>query len=179
MSAKRRQETIAQFSVPLREEAAEAAPAGNSTTGKRKRTSSSRPIAVDDDFPFPEILRTDRDDDSDFIVDDDDLSDAYDDTSSPVKPKKGKGKAKGKGKGKARSDSPDTFDRSYSGENPKVMLISLKAVGFYLYIFSVSRSYTLLSGRSWAEFDWWVHILMASEYEWAHFVPQVANNVYL
>lgn len=156
MSAKRRQETIAQFSVPLREEAAEAAPADVPTAGKRKRTSSSRPIAVDDDdFPFPEILRTDRDDDSDFVVDDDDLSDAYDDASSPVKPKKAKGKGKGKGKERARSDSPDTFDRSFSDENPKVMLISLKAVSFHMCITTMeSRLTHLPSGRSWIEFDW-------------------------
>jgi SWI/SNF-related matrix-associated actin-dependent regulator of chromatin subfamily A3 len=71
-----------------------------------------------------------------FSDDDDFLDDGDDDSPFASKPRKGKGKnkAKGNAKGKAKAQSTGRisaragFDgSSFAGENPKVMLISLKA----------------------------------------------------
>jgi SWI/SNF-related matrix-associated actin-dependent regulator of chromatin subfamily A3 len=106
MSAKRRQEAIARFSVPVDDEI-EAT--GMQEDGKRRRCSTSRVVM-----------------DEDFVVDDDDLSDGgFIDDSSPIK--KTKGKTKGKSKGRAKAKMNDSF----GDDNPKVMLISLKAVRLY------------------------------------------------
>jgi SWI/SNF-related matrix-associated actin-dependent regulator of chromatin subfamily A3 len=112
MSAKRRQETIANFSVPV---AAKAFP-GDELAPRSRR--AARHIVVDRDDDFAK-----DDSDDDFVMDDN----LYD--SSPVRSKKPK-KSKGKGKAKARSPSPfDDFDDDLEvGDNPRVLLLSLKAV---------------------------------------------------
>lgn len=94
MSAKRRQETIAQFSVPLDAENA------HGSSARRN------------DYVI--------DDDDDFI---DDEEDDYASAKRNGKKKAGFSKAQGKGKARQAVDGS-----SFSGQNPKVMLLSLKAV---------------------------------------------------
>ncbi|KAJ7901958.1 SNF2 family N-terminal domain-containing protein [Mycena olivaceomarginata] len=100
MSAKRRQEVIAQFSVPVADD-------GPASTGRRRK--SSEASGEDSDYVVEPA------NDSDFLDDDD-----ADDTVWSKK----KGKAKGKGKQKAKASS---YTARTAGGNPKVMLISLKA----------------------------------------------------
>ncbi|KAJ7178411.1 SNF2 family N-terminal domain-containing protein [Mycena crocata] len=111
MSAKRREETIAQFSIPVADD--DQAAAG----GRRSRGRSSE-------------VSLGRGEDSDFIMepaDDSDFLDDEDDDSVYATKKKGRAKAKGKGKGKAKASSYTTRTTFLPGENPKIMLISLKA----------------------------------------------------
>lgn len=112
MSAKRREETIRQFSKPIVEENAEATPpAGPRRTRGRRRTSVDDVVDVDDDG-------------SDFVmedaVDDDDFMDSDDDESAWANKSK---KSKGKAKVKPKANPVDAYE---SDENPRVMLISLK-----------------------------------------------------
>lgn len=133
MSAKKRQEVLARFSVPIAEapivddDAMDVEPATS-----RRRKASRRAVMDDDDDDNFAPTRQDsdftpmgQDDDDDFIVSDDD--DSY-----STKKSKGKGKAKAKGKGKARAPSPERLDDlSFgNGGNPKILLLSLKAVRF-------------------------------------------------
>ncbi|KAJ6587041.1 SNF2 family N-terminal domain-containing protein [Mycena vulgaris] len=113
MSAKRRQETIAQFSVPVDDDdvGATTASAGRRSRGRSSEGSLGR--GEDSDFVM-EVA-----DDSDFLDDEDD------NTIYAKKNKKAKGK--GKGKAQAKSSSYTTRPTLSPGENPKVMLISLKA----------------------------------------------------
>ncbi|KAJ6500012.1 SNF2 family N-terminal domain-containing protein [Mycena vitilis] len=101
MSAKRRQETIAHFSVPATDNAA-----GHGSRDKSREGSRGR--GEDSDFIM-------EDNDSDFLDDEDDHT---------VYSKK---KSKGKGKAKAKTSSYATRPTFSAGDNPKVMLISLKA----------------------------------------------------
>lgn len=145
MSARRRQETLDAFSVPLREGEEDEMPAP--TQRARKRTSGTQPSSTpttssrlrkrtssqknlfdgdaemaggDEDDEFMPGAVEDEDDD-DFIDDDDD------DSAFTSKKKKGKGKAKAKSKGKSRaSRTKASYAPLPSGRNPKVMLISLK-----------------------------------------------------
>ncbi len=130
MSAKRRQETIARFSVPIKEDSP---PATQSTAATQptaasqgrpkrqtRRTRTNAPsdaevIVLDDDDDGDFVVGAEEDDDDDFIVSDDD------------RPTMKKGKGKTKGKGKSRTPEPDFDEVIYEGVNPKVMLISLKA----------------------------------------------------
>lgn len=123
MSAKRRQETIARFSVPIKEDVA--VPAQPATQGRSKRTRRSARTVSDADS---EVIVLDDEDDGDFVAGDDDEDDDFivDDDDQPSK-KKGKGKSKGKGKDKATPISILDDELVYEGVNPKVMLISLKA----------------------------------------------------
>ncbi|KAJ7594405.1 SNF2 family N-terminal domain-containing protein [Mycena floridula] len=113
MSAKRRQETIAQFSVPVNDR--ETTPVIE--TSSRLRVKKSAKVDAMDSFI------NDEDEDSDFVMDGDvDPSSDIDFEESPVAKSK-KGKAPAKPKSKARNYSPPA-----DGDlNPKVMLISLKA----------------------------------------------------
>ncbi len=129
MSAKRRQETIARFSVPIKEDnpppATQVTQATASTQGRPKRqTRRTRTNAPSD----AEVIVLDDDDDGDFVVgaeeDDDDDDFIVSDDDRPTT-KKGKGKAKGTGK--SRTPEPEFDEVIYEGVNPKVMLISLKA----------------------------------------------------
>ncbi|KAJ7497414.1 P-loop containing nucleoside triphosphate hydrolase protein [Mycena latifolia] len=112
MSAKRRQETIAQFSVPVvdGDDGGATRSIGRRSRGRSSEGSVGR--GQDEDFVM------EPDNDSDFLDDDDD------DSVYAKKNKKAKGKGKGKGKGKLSSY---TAWATSPGENPKVMLISLKA----------------------------------------------------
>lgn len=124
MSAKRRQETIARFSVPIKEDNPPATQSTAVNQGRPKRqtrrTRTSAPsdaevIVLDDDDDGDFVVGVEEDDDDDFIVSDDD------------RPTTKKGKGKAKGKGKSRTPEPDFDEVIYEGVNPKVMLISLKA----------------------------------------------------
>ena len=102
MSAKRRSDAIDRFSVPLARE---------QSIPQRRSARKERATTRDDDFYDSDIMVIDDDNDDDFI----------DDNDEQVVGKKSKRKGKGKAK--------DT--RSYSDdedENPRVMLLSLKAV---------------------------------------------------
>lgn len=153
MSARRRQETLERFSIPIEEGSEDAidfppTPTASQTSSlaqsqsttrlsRRRGAGSSATLATedsaglddgDDDF----VPDGGDDDDDDFIVSDDDTP------WGKSKKSKGKGKknakpiAKGKSKAKARFAKEDSF-ATYespsvaSGANPKVMLISLKA----------------------------------------------------
>lgn len=152
MSARRRQETLERFSVPIEEGSEDAElPTPNAsqprsrsqsqaklTTGRstRRRGGGPAPFPMeegngmndgDDDFVPDDVA---DDDDDDFVVSDDDTP------WGQSKPKKGKGKANGKAKAKGKSkarlsgeDSVLTYKSTAVafGANPKVMLISLKA----------------------------------------------------
>lgn len=135
MSAKRRQETIARFSVPIEEDElpaltltqapTQALTASQSIRSTRARRKSARTTASDD------IIAVDSDGDGDFVApvnesDDDSFIDDSED-ERPKKKGKGKGKAKANGKRKASAPKPDYRDGLPDGANPKVMLISLKA----------------------------------------------------
>ncbi|KIP02391.1 hypothetical protein PHLGIDRAFT_297330 [Phlebiopsis gigantea 11061_1 CR5-6] len=139
MSAKRRQETIAQFSVPLEDDespavmftqapparAAPSAPAQpRSTRSRRKSTQTASQVidlASDNEQDEDFVMNGSGEEDDDFIVDEDE----------DERPKKGKGKGKAKGKGKTAAKSKPAAKPDHSaldnGVNPKVMLISLKA----------------------------------------------------
>lgn len=73
-----------------------------------------------------------RGEDSDYVMepenDSDFLDDEDDDAVYSKKKSKAKGKGKGKGKQKANASSYTARPTFSAGENPKVMLISLKAV---------------------------------------------------
>ncbi|THH29944.1 hypothetical protein EUX98_g4232 [Antrodiella citrinella] len=129
MSQKRRQDTIARFSVPITDDLPSASLAASSQPGptqRRTRRKASGTIDADgDDF-------MDAGNDSDFIVQDGDGdSDFIDDDDADDRPKKKKtAKAKGKRKASGRAStgrSAYSGSSSFDGENPKVMLISLKA----------------------------------------------------
>lgn len=98
MSAKRRQETIAQFSVPLGRDDMD-----NEVSTARRRAGG------DDDF-----------------LDDEDDDCTY--TKGQGKKKAGTTKPQGKGKNKVGRSRQGVNGSSFSGQNPKVLLLSLKAV---------------------------------------------------
>lgn len=119
MSAKRRQETIAQFSVPLEDGSSLALP--NEEVPLTRRARRSRSSNLDDSV----ALIDDMDgNDSDFVVDDADGSFDGDDEDMNGTSESKSTQSKGKRKASARS----SIESSYPGTNPKVMLISLKAV---------------------------------------------------
>ncbi|KAJ7287410.1 SNF2 family N-terminal domain-containing protein [Mycena rebaudengoi] len=105
MSAKRRQETIAEFSIPVRDDDMDVS---EGTQRRSRGRSSDGSRGRDSDF-------VNSDDDADFLDDDED------DSAFANKKSRSKGKARAKGKQKAKASYAS------SGENPKVMLISLKA----------------------------------------------------
>ncbi|KAA1471714.1 hypothetical protein DENSPDRAFT_837772 [Dentipellis sp. KUC8613] len=144
MSARRRQETLQRFSIPLDDAAVPPAstpsgtPAPTQTQGRatRRRTTTQASVVdvditaqeqgdADDDF-VPGAVENDDDD----FLDDEDDDDVW---TKKGKGKKGKGKAKAKGKSVAKarfaaSASTVTYQEPLAaGVNPKVMLISLKA----------------------------------------------------
>lgn len=111
MSAKRRQEAIARFSVPIVEEQLDPETA---TSGRQRRRAAASVIEEG-------VVDLDGDD-SDFVMSDKDDNfndDSDDDVEEPISKR-----SKGKGKQKARESSP----LLQSEENPRVMLLSLKAV---------------------------------------------------
>lgn len=133
MSARRRQETIARFSVPIEggdvpmssSQAPTSQPEvpASSQRSSRRRLRSTQAIldesiddAQDDDFVM-----------DDNQADDDDFIDDSDDEPSRAASKKGKGKAKGKKKTTAPSRTLTPSNTRSDEVNPRVMLISLKA----------------------------------------------------
>ncbi|KAI0356200.1 hypothetical protein OH77DRAFT_1423798 [Trametes cingulata] len=138
MSARRRQETIARFSVPITPEDVGAAPPLSQATqppssqpsepvlserSSRRRTRSSQSLLLDESI--------DDGKDDDFVMSDgqDDDDDFVDENVPPTRTqgKKGKGKAKGKAKALASDPAPVSASSLPDGVNPRVMLISLKA----------------------------------------------------
>ncbi|KAF9024848.1 hypothetical protein BDZ89DRAFT_1068783 [Hymenopellis radicata] len=128
MSAKKRQEVLAKFSIPIEaakqvEEPMEVEPA------RARKAKASRRVVVDDsdDFPMNNLdsdfspLPQDNSDNDDFVVSD------SDDDSYTRKKLKGKGKAKPKSKSKGKTFLEREDLAFGSGENPKVLLLSLKA----------------------------------------------------
>jgi len=134
MSAKRRQETLETFCVPLGEDTPETAniqstPISSTSEGQQTRRSartSRRSAASAGEYQEADAMLFDNGDDDDFVAqvgfDSDDGADG-----PPTRNKKGKGKAKGKSKAAARSDFASVGIAPMNGINPKVMLISLKA----------------------------------------------------
>ncbi|KDR75774.1 hypothetical protein GALMADRAFT_248461 [Galerina marginata CBS 339.88] len=109
MSAKRRQEAITRFSVPLKEEI----PA-RPTLGRKTRTSRS---TVGQDIADV------NGNDIGFVMNDNDVDDDFiDDSDDDARPSSRK-MSKGKGKGKAKDFGPSLG----CDDNPRVMLLSLKA----------------------------------------------------
>ncbi len=117
MSAKRRQEVLQQFSIPLADDDTQAGPVSAPSQRNRKGRASAIILDEDDD------LNGDNQDDKEFVTRNDDSDDSFldDDDELPWAKKKGKGKAKAKSK--------RATDTSIGGlsVNPKVLLISLKA----------------------------------------------------
>ena len=171
MSARRRQETLEQFCIPLEDEASptpSAPTSAPSTDPKpatpaalpRRRSRSSRIILdgeSEDDANDGDFVAT-QDDDADSFIDDDD--------DDFAKPKKGKGKGKGKGKKKTKGSASlsavrdsgvyESFSSSSgNGMIPKVMLISLKAGALglnltvannvYLYVLTVINDFFVIA----------------------------------
>jgi SWI/SNF-related matrix-associated actin-dependent regulator of chromatin subfamily A3 len=120
MSAKRRKEAIARFSVPVKQAtAAEAQPSASQSSPRRKTQ------RIHNDMQDEDIIILDNDDDADFVADENDPEDDFmvdDDDDRPNK--NGKGKWKGKGRAAPLRDIEEVL---LEGANPKIMLISLKA----------------------------------------------------
>jgi SWI/SNF-related matrix-associated actin-dependent regulator of chromatin subfamily A3 len=147
MSAKRRQETLEAFSVPIESDSCEAtvvqpipvAPVSEVQPTRRSVRSSRRGESnAGESHQDSEVMSIENDDDDDFVLgmDADGDDDAHDARTQSKKGKgKGKSKSKGKGKGKMATRSHLTpvgdtagYDTSTgNGVNPKIMLISLKA----------------------------------------------------
>jgi SWI/SNF-related matrix-associated actin-dependent regulator of chromatin subfamily A3 len=113
MSAKRRQEAIERFSVPLDDGdisfSTSHCPIPSKRSGNNSRITAAQ--GVDDDDSMLSA------DDSDFnFLDDDDDDTAFSSTQ----------KSKGKGKAKAKAKATFRTKDFLPGENPKVMLLSLK-----------------------------------------------------
>jgi len=137
MSAKRRQETLETFCVPIEHDtnvipdvqSTPAVPMSEVQPTRRSSRSSRRGQPSAGDLQQEDAISINSDDD-DFVphmdIDNEDDADG-----APTRSKKGKGKAKGKSKGKgkaaARSQLGSLEDTVMNGVNPKVMLISLKA----------------------------------------------------
>lgn len=134
MSARRRQETIARFSVPITEDTAPATQSVSQlgSTGRAQRRTRKKTSNVVTDDEDDVGMNGNDGNDSDFVAqdqdgDDSDFTDDEDADDRPKKKPKGKGKAKAQ-RGRATSSRVDMLDGSaFEDVNPKVMLISLKA----------------------------------------------------
>ncbi len=149
MSAKRRQETIARFSVPIESDTpapslrqatapslnhSTAPPSSQRSRRVRSTTSVTLDGSIDDDADGDFVLGDEQDNVDDDFIDDDD-----DDLAPRRTQSKGKGKAKAKGKGRKSNGSvraPPPSNPELDGFNPRVMLISLKegALGLNLTV---------------------------------------------
>jgi SWI/SNF-related matrix-associated actin-dependent regulator of chromatin subfamily A3 len=138
MSAKRRQETLEGFCVPIGDvkrdtSNVQSIPAVSTSEVPRRSTRSSRRgAATGVEYQQGDAISIDSDDDDDFMLEMDAESDGGVDGARP-RTKKGKGKANGKSKAGTRSRVASAGDTTRNrpsisnGINPKVMLISLKA----------------------------------------------------
>ncbi len=134
LSAKRRQETLETFCVPLGQDAPEIANVQSTSIAttsegqqlRRSVRSTRRGAASAGEYQEADAMFIDNGDDDDFVAqvgfDSDDGADG-----PPTRNKKGKGKAKGKSKAAARYDFAPAGAAAMNGINPKIMLISLKA----------------------------------------------------
>lgn len=121
MSAKRRQEAIARFSVPLEEESLEAPIEAPILSRQTRKTRNNNAAILDDGG---------EGNDSDFVMDGDESEDYIETNDTPFSGYEEE--RKGKGKSKAVSYSRSSLEFG-SEENPKVMLLSLKAVCAIIY----------------------------------------------
>jgi SWI/SNF-related matrix-associated actin-dependent regulator of chromatin subfamily A3 len=140
MSAKRRQETLEAFCIPIGHETLETSsiqsvpdvPTSEVQQTKRSRRSTRRGEANTGEYEQEYVMPTNGDDDDDFVLEMDVESD-NDVDGARARGKKGKGKAKGKSKARTRSRVASVGDAILNGSsisngvNPKIMLISLKA----------------------------------------------------
>jgi SWI/SNF-related matrix-associated actin-dependent regulator of chromatin subfamily A3 len=118
MSAKRRQDAIERFSIPLEDSNADILDESPIPTSRSCSSKTLSRVNSDDEDAASGV----DDSDEEFLDDDDDEDCAF--VSSTQK--KGKGRAKTTKRGKATKHKA-AFDRSaFGGENPKVMLLSLK-----------------------------------------------------
>ncbi|KAH9892824.1 SNF2 family N-terminal domain-containing protein [Cubamyces lactineus] len=170
MSARRRQETLARFSVPVTSDNVAIPPPLSQATqppassqpsepvlsqrSTRTRTRSSQSIILDGVI--------DDDNDDDFVVDANAVSDddyAYlDENVPPTRSQtRTKGKTKGRGKGKGRACEPEPEPSlgslSSDGENPRVMLISLKAGALGLNLTVANNVYLVVVKMIFSR--WW------------------------
>lgn len=136
LSAKRRQETLETFCVPLGEDAPEMAnvqstPIASTSEGQQMRRSARtkrRGAASAGEYQEAAAMLIDDGDDDSFVPQVDfDSDDGADGPPTQNKDGKGKGKAKGKSKAAARYDFTPVGVAAMNEINPKVMLISLKA----------------------------------------------------
>jgi len=116
MSAKRRQEAIARFSVPLAAESVqETAVSSSKRVARTKNNRCVMPVGFD--------ANSDDGTESDFAKDGED-DEFTDDPTFPFQQKT----TQSKGKGKAAAIPRGELSFDASDENPRVMLLSLKAV---------------------------------------------------
>jgi SWI/SNF-related matrix-associated actin-dependent regulator of chromatin subfamily A3 len=139
MTARRRQETLEAFCVPLENTTGEMADINSTpvastseaqSSRRRVRSSRHRGADVVDSEQDTGVSTSDNDDEFVPQVDAIDDDDDDDDDSAPWNDKKGKRKNKGKRKATTRmvEDNAAAFRMpANNGVNPKVMLISLKA----------------------------------------------------
>ncbi|TFK54077.1 hypothetical protein OE88DRAFT_1695204 [Heliocybe sulcata] len=130
MSAKRRQETLERFSVPMEgdssaEAIANTTPKSTSgtashTTRSRRRTRKSTAAVVLDSDPAV-------DQDDEFVPDNDDGDVSFAEYDSDEEITRRPKKVKGKGKARVSTVKAGSSVISFNGPNPQVMLISLKA----------------------------------------------------
>lgn len=119
MSAKRRQETIAKFSVPIQDKIGATKPPAAQGRAKRQRKRTRTSV------PDDEVVVLDDDGDGDFVVGDDHEDEDFIDEDDDDTPARKKGN---RAKGKQRETAKSSYDEiAFDGPNPKVMLISLKA----------------------------------------------------
>ena len=143
MSARRRQETLEAFSVPIEDTTGEIAdnystPVASVSevqpTRRGARSSSRRGAEAMDSEQNASAVLVISDDEDEFVPQVYVISDDDDDFDGAPTNKKGKSKAKGKRKATARTGSAPMENNliafrapATNGVNPKVMLISLKA----------------------------------------------------
>ena len=143
MSAKERQEVLSRFCRPLDGDEAPIAPVPPPHTDNmdkeasgRLTRASSRSASASTGMDVDANSVVDDGKDGDFVVkgDDDDFDDDFDDDLSAWIQKKSKKKGKDRAKAKTRLlagssnvGSKGSYHRSSTGENPRVLLISLKA----------------------------------------------------
>jgi SWI/SNF-related matrix-associated actin-dependent regulator of chromatin subfamily A3 len=138
MSAKRRQETLEAFCVPIGDVERDTSNVQSisdvptSEVPRRSTRPSRRGAATGVEYQQGDAISIDSDDDDNFTLEMDAESDDGVD-GARLRTKKGKGKAKGKSKAKTRSRVASAGDTTRNrssisnGINPQVMLISLKA----------------------------------------------------
>ena len=128
MSAKRRADTIANFSIPVKDVSlAVDEPAETSSRLRPVTQPQSQSIDIDDD----------GDNASDFVPDDESDYSATEfesDEEPRAKKWKAKGKAKAKGKVPSKSSVLEALEELDRESNPRVMLISLKGVHVNRYL---------------------------------------------